>query len=166
MRWILGILLLGAMTGPRTIAAQQAQGPDFGPMEFLVGKCWVGSFPGGKMTDEHCFEWVFDRKFIRDRHVVRGGEQLYQGETIYGWDSLARKLSYWYWSSDGLTIFGRVEYTTSGISFPSRYGTPKGEVELQVVWTWEGTDGYHVVQSQKVGSEWKPVMEMSLTRKP
>ena len=43
----------------------------FAPLEFAVGSCLTGPFPGGKAVDEHCFEWVYDRKFIRDKHIVR-----------------------------------------------------------------------------------------------
>ena len=76
---------------------QQPQPPDFRPLEFVVGSCWVGTFPDGKATDEHCFEWVYDRKFIRDRHVVRNGEAPYAGEALYGWDPKAKRLAFWYW---------------------------------------------------------------------
>ena len=65
----------------------------------MVGDCWVGTFPDGKATDEHCFEWVYDRKFIRDRHVVRNGEAPYFGEALYGWDAKEKRLAFWYWNS-------------------------------------------------------------------
>lgn len=34
----------------------------YGPLAFLVGHCWKGTFPGGKQTDEHCFSWIYDGK--------------------------------------------------------------------------------------------------------
>ena len=164
MRWSAGVMLAGALYGVPGLVAQQPQGADFGPLEFLVGSCWIGTFPDAKKTDEHCFEWVFDRKFIRDRHVVRGGAP-YQGETIYGWDPTAKRLSFWYWNSDGLLTVGRVEYTPEGIVFPERYTTSKGEVELKAVWTRLGTDGYRVWQGQRTNSGWKTLWTMDLTRK-
>ncbi len=44
-------------------------------------------------TDEYCFEWVFDRKFVRDKHVVRGGEH-YEGESLYVWDLKTKRISF------------------------------------------------------------------------
>src|SRR3954453_2757084 len=79
--------------------------PDFRRLEFLVGSCWIGTFPDGKATDEHCFEWVYDRMFIRDKHVVRGGPP-YEGESLYRWDPVAKRIAYWYWSSPGLVVTG------------------------------------------------------------
>lgn len=164
LRWTTA-LLAGMLFGLADLSAQSPSAADFRPMEALVGTCWIGTFPDGKRTDEHCFEWVFDRKFIRDRHVVRGGPS-YQGETLYGWDVEARKLSWWYWSSDGMMMVGRVEYTPDGIVFPSRFSTPGGEVEIKAVWDRVGKDGYRVAQSQKTATGWTSLWTMEMSRKP
>jgi hypothetical protein len=84
MRLPTRLTALAAFSALSSIPISQPSAPDFRPFEFLVGDCWVGSFPDGKATDEHCFEWVYDRKFIRDRHVVRNGEAPYFGEALYG----------------------------------------------------------------------------------
>ncbi len=83
---------------------------DFSPLEFLVGNCWVGTFADGKTTDEHCFEWKYGRKFIRDHHVVRGsdGGQVYEGETIYGWNPATKEITWRYVIIEGLMIDGTV----------------------------------------------------------
>ena len=139
--------------------------PDFSPLEFLVGHCWLGTFPDGKQTDEHCFEWVYDRHFIRDRHVVRGGPP-YEGETIYRWDAATQKIAYWYWSTGGMVVTGTLEPSSEGLVFPSRFDTPKGSVELKAVWTRLGDDRYRVSQSQRAGgeSEFKPLWTMEMKR--
>ena len=164
MRVSSALLLIAALSGTRELAAQQPHAVDFRPLEFLVGSCWIGTFPDGKKTDEHCFEWVFDRKFIRGRHVVRGGAP-YQGESLYGWDPAAKQLSFWYWNSDGLVTTGRVEYTPEGIVFPERYSTAKGEVELKAVWSRAGADSYRVWQGQRTADGWKTLWTMELIRK-
>ena len=143
----------------------QARTPDFRPLEFLVGDCWVGTFPDGKQTDEHCFEWVYDRKFIRDRHVVRNGKAPYAGETLYGWDAKAKRLAFWYWNSDGEVMVGTVEYRGDSITFPTRYETDKGTIELRATWTRTGPDSYRVEHSQRAGEAWKPLWGMELRRK-
>jgi hypothetical protein len=142
----------------------QARSPDFRPLEFLVGDCWVGTFPDGKQTDEHCFEWVYDRKFIRDRYVVRNGKAPYAGETLYGWDARAKRMAFWYWNSDGEVMVGTVEYHPDSIVFPTRYETDKGSIELRATWTRTGPDTYRVEHSQRTGEAWKPLWSMELKR--
>jgi hypothetical protein len=165
MRWLTTVVLLGAFASAEAQESKTPQGPDFRPLEFLVGSCWIGTFPDGKVTDEHCFEWVYDKKFIRDRHVARGGAP-YQGETIYGWDPATKRLSYTYWNSAGITIVGQVNATPEGVVFPSRYATANGDVEIEAVWTRVGNDAYRVVQRQRVDTGWKTIMTMQLSRKP
>jgi hypothetical protein len=149
---------------PATHVMQPATKADFGPLEFLVGHCWIGNFPDGKSTDEHCFEWVFDRKFIRDHHVVRGGAP-YEGESLYGWDPVAKRLGLWYWNSDGEILQGHVEYKPEGIVFPLAYTTPSGTVQLRAIWT-RTDEGYHIVHSQLANGQWKTqwTMDMKQTR--
>lgn len=143
----------------------QPQTPDFRPLEFVVGDCWVGTFPNGKATDEHCFEWVFDRKFIRDRHVVRNAEGPYSGEALYGWDPREKRLAFWYWNSEGEVLVGTVEYRPDSIVFPTWHETDKGTVELRATWTRTGPNSYRVEQSRRAGQAWKPLWAMELRRK-
>ena len=52
--------------------AAAAPRAEYQPLAFLAGHCWKGEFPGGaKTTDEHCFTWIYDGKFLRDQHTVR-----------------------------------------------------------------------------------------------
>ena len=160
MRWLANLMLLGVLGD--TSITQKPPGT-LAPLEFLVGSCWKGTFPDGKKTDEHCFEWVFDRKFIRDRHVVEGGEP-YRGESIFGYDATAKKPAFWYWNSDGLVTVGTMEYRGASIVFPERYTGPDGEVVMEAVWTRKGNDAYHVDQRRKKGEGWETLWTMTLTR--
>jgi hypothetical protein len=165
MRLLIRLTALAAFSALSSFPSTQPNDPDFRPLEFLVGDCWLGTFPDGKQTDEHCFEWVYDRKFIRDRHIVRNGKALYAGETMYGWDARAKRLGYWYFNSEGDVIVGAVEYRPDSIVFPTRYETEKGPVELRATWTRTGPDSYRVNQSQRAGKDWKPLWMMELKRK-
>jgi hypothetical protein len=167
MKRFTALLLLLPIRGVLAQEAKPAERPNFAPLEFLVGSCWVGTFPDGKQTDEHCFEWVFDKKFIRDRHVVRGGAEPYQGETIYRWDPVTKQIAYTYWASNGLVITGTAEGTPDGVVFPSRYSTAKGDVEIKALWRRTGADGYRTSQSQRAAgdSAWKPMWAMEFKRK-
>jgi hypothetical protein len=162
----LAALALALASGALNAQDKPPARPDFTPLEFLVGSCWMGTFPDGKATDEHCFEWVYDRMFIRDRHVVRGGPP-YQGESLYRWDAATKQIAYWYWASPGLVVTGTLEDTPDGMVFPSRYDTPKGEVQIKALWRRTGDDSYRVSQSQRAAgeSEWKPLWTMELRRK-
>lgn len=165
MRRPASLLFLLAILPAQAQQAPAPPRPDFTPLEFLVGSCWIGTFPDGQRTDEHCFEWVFDRQFIRDRHVVRGGPP-YSGESLYRWDAAAKRISYWYWASPGFVVTGHLELAPEGMVFPSRLQTPKGEVQLKAVWARTSGDAYRVSQSQREGEgEWKPLWSMELRRK-
>jgi hypothetical protein len=164
MRWSSAIAASVMLALSSASLHAQVAAPNFAPLEFLVGSCWIATFPDGKQTDEHCFEWVFDKKFIRDKHVVRGGSP-YQGETVYGIDPNTKALSYWYWTSRGQVVIGLVEYHADSIVFPSRYQGANGEVELKAVWTRVGTDGYRASTSQRAGSEWKTLFTMNFIKR-
>lgn len=146
-------------------ALAQAPPPSpFKPIEFAVGSCWTGAFPDGKQTDEHCFEWVFDKAFVRDRHVVRGGTP-YQGETLYSWDASAKRLVFSYWNSAGQVMPGTVEETPAGVVFLQRLAGGNGPEEIRAVWTRTGADGYTVAVSQRSSGAWTPMWTMEFKRK-
>ena len=165
MRLPTRLTALAAFSALSSIPIPQPSAPDFRPFQFLVGDCWVGRFPDGKQTDEHCFEWVYDRKFIRDRHVVRTGKAPYAGETIYGWDAKAKRLAFWYFNSEGDVMVGTVEYRPDSIVFPTQYETDNGKIDLRATWMRTGPDSYRVAQSQRAGEAWKPLWAMELKRK-
>lgn len=133
-------------------------------MAFLAGSCWKGTMPDNVATDEHCFTWVYDKQFLRDRHIVRNAKAPYEGETMYSLDVAAKQVAYVYWSSDGNTMRGTVEARGDSLMFPTRFDTPRGPIEIMAIWTRLGPDRYRVRQTQKVGAEWKPIMTMELTR--
>lgn len=70
------------------LPAAAAPDPALAPLAFLAGHCWVGTMPGTADTDEHCFAWLYDGRYLRDRHVVRrtdGYEVLREYDTAKGW---------------------------------------------------------------------------------
>ena len=148
-----------------TAASSRAQQTDshLRPFEFLLGSCWTGTFPDGKQTDEHCFESMLDKKFVRDRHVVRGGAP-YAGETIYSWDASAKQIVFAYYSSAGFVMKGAAVASADSIVFPSKITTAQGEMEMRSVWTRQGADAYHVTDRQKTADGWKTTREMDFRR--
>jgi len=57
------VLIASLLTLGLTLAGRELRGqrPDaaFQPLDFLAGSCWRGTFPDGKATDAHCFDWVY-----------------------------------------------------------------------------------------------------------
>jgi hypothetical protein len=165
MRISAWLTVVSAVSAAFVLNAQSPTAPNFRPLQCLAGHCWVGTFPDGKQTDEHCFEWVFDHKFIRDRHVVRHGDAPYEGETLYGWDPKGKRLAFWYWNSDGESLRGTVEYTSETIVFPTEYETTTGTIQLRATWTPLGRDRFRAQEEQQVGKEWKTLRTMDFRRK-
>src|SRR5207344_2011873 len=96
----LAFVSVTAVAGP--VAPDNAISP-YQPLAFLIGHCWIGTFPDSEVTDKHCFSWVYGDKFVRDQHVVHraNGKPDDRGESIYLWDSAARQLQYLYIESGG-----------------------------------------------------------------
>ena len=136
----------------------------FQPLAFLVGSCWEGTFPDGKSTDKHCFEWVYGGKFIRDRHRSGGQKAPYEGETWHGWDTERGSLVFWYFNSLGGVSTGTALPTAEGIVFPERHVSSQGIREFRSVWKQTSADSYKTVLMEKTGEDWVEVWTMSFKR--
>jgi hypothetical protein len=156
--WLVAAALggCGAMAAPAIAGEEGAEADHFAPLAFLAGECWKGSFPDGKATDEHCFEWMFGGKFLRDRHVVEGRETPYQGETIYAWDPARNAIVYWYVNSDGGFSTGALHVEGDSLVFPDETYVNEGvELRFRSVWRRDGSDAYVAKTEQKVGDAWR-----------
>lgn len=153
-------LLLGGV--PLRAQSPAPEAP-FAPMAFLVGHCWTGTFPGGGRTDEHCFTWMHGRRFVRDRHVVRGGAP-YEGETVYAWDPVLRRVVFTYWASDGLMGTGTLRPTAAALEFTERYSTTRGPLELRSTWTRTSDTAYTSAVARREGTRWTPLWSMTFVR--
>jgi hypothetical protein len=151
MRKLFCLLLLA----PGLASAQ----PDAGyqPLAFLADHCWKGAFPDGR-TDEHCFSWIYDGKFLRDRHTVRAeGKPDALGESIYFWDSSARRLEYLYIESDGGFSRGPVSIDNEALVFPDTSFAEKGKTMVyRSRWQRNGATAYDVVTEFKSKDGWAP----------
>jgi hypothetical protein len=73
------LFIAAAAAGLLVSAAHGGESP-LTPLAFLAGSCWKGEFAEGGSFDRHCFEWAYDGKFLRDRHVVTGKRGPYVRE--------------------------------------------------------------------------------------
>lgn len=135
--------------------AGSAAAGHFTPLAFLEGKCWSGNFPDGVKSDEHCFEWIYGGKFLRDRHVVTGGGPDYLGETIYAWDPEKKAVVYWYFNSDGGFSTGSLRVEGDALVFPNERFVNEGvETFYRSVWRRTGDDRYLAITETQQGDAW------------
>jgi len=132
---------------------------------FLAGHCWRGTFPNGKATDEHCFEWVYDGQFLRDRHVVEGNRAPYGGETLYYWDSTSSAVHYLYINTSGGHSRGTVAVADGVLMFPEERYTANGvEQVFRSQWRRDGADAYLVLTERMDQGQWREAWRMRMTR--
>ena len=139
----------------------------YAPLAFLAGQCWQGELPGDKKdVDTHCFSWIYGDKFLRDAHVVRGdGHKDYLGESIYFWDSAAKKLQYLYIENAGGSSTGSVESVGNALVFPPTTYQENGKTQTyRSRWISNGADAYDVVTEFKKGDAWTPAWTVHMTK--
>jgi hypothetical protein len=147
----------------RSSAAQTASDP-LAAFAFLAGSCWQGTFPQKTTTDEHCFEWLHDGRFLRDTHTVRGAANPYSGETTYAWDGNEKRIVYWYIASDGSYSTGTAAVHGDAIVFPETHVSATGRRELNNTWRRTGSDTYRIRVTEKTGAGEKELWSMEMRR--
>jgi hypothetical protein len=165
MRKLFGSLLL--LPWFPSFAAADAQ-PEYQPLAFLAGHCWKGSFPGGKQTDEHCFTWIYEGKFLRDRHTVRGeGQPDSSGESIFFWNPSAKQIEYLYIESDGGFSRGAVSVDHDAIVFPDTSYEENGKTQVyRSRWQRSGEKAYDVVTELQAKNGWMPGFKVHMEQFP
>jgi hypothetical protein len=119
-------------------AAAPALAPPLAPLAPLVGHCWAAELPGG-LRDVHCFEPMYEGRFVRDRHEVSGAGVHYLGETVYGVE--AGRVAYTYWSSDGETVRGTMRGDGRRLDFGESVVRGSGGAEARLRAEWLLADG-------------------------
>ena len=151
-------------------AAAEIPSDPYASLAYLAGHCWAGTMRGGKDVDTHCFTWVYDRKFLRDQHVVKGdGHADYVGETLYYFDSADKKLKYLYIENKRGSGAGAVAFADDALVFPPTEFQADGKTQVyRSRWTKSGDDAYEVVtefkQADGWGGGWNVRMERQAAR--
>jgi hypothetical protein len=163
MRHLFTVLVFAAA------AASAADAPSpYAPLAFLADHCWQGELPGGKKDiDTHCFRWIYGGdKFVRDVHTVHGKDHKdYVGESIYYWDSAAKKLQYLYFENAGGSSTGTVEATDAALVFPPTNYQEGGQTQTyRSRWAHSGDDAYDVITEFKKGEAWTPAWTVHMRR--
>jgi hypothetical protein len=134
------------------------------PMAFLAGHCWKGEFPEGKVSDEHCFAWMYDGKALRDTHTVRApGKPDYIGETTYYWDSAARRVEFIYIENAGGVSRGTMEASAGALVFPATQFVADGQtMTYRVRWTPIDAKSYEAWSEAQGKDGWATMFKMVL----
>jgi hypothetical protein len=159
------ILVAGALPMAPTSAADTLVA-ELQPFAFLAGSCWRATFPGGQMTDTHCFAPILNGHFLRDRHVVDHRPDAYRGETLYRWDAAAGRIHYDYYASDGSHSAGTAQAAANGLSFLDDQHDAAGgnAAQIRSSWTREGDDAYVALAETRSGDGWRPLFRLRFTR--
>jgi hypothetical protein len=138
---------------------------NYEPLKFLANHCWKGTFPDGQ-TDEHCFTWIYDGKFLRDRHTVHdAGRPDYQGETTYFWNPTIKQIEYLYIESQGGFSRGTVTTDNNTLVFPATSDIEDGKTQTyRSRWQRVGSSAYEVVTEFQSGDSWVPGFKVHMTK--
>ena len=117
-------------------------------------------------TAEHCFEWVYEGRFLRDRHIVRGGRKPYRGETLYYWDATGKAITYVYFNSEGGVSRGTATAEGDTLVFPFERHTFEGgaTVEYGTTWKREGDDRYVAITRELKDGQWREAWRVNFKR--
>lgn len=162
MRYAIACLsLLSAAVCAEPIAPLQ-------PMAFLAGHCWKGQFADGKQTDEHCFQWLYEGKALRDTHTVRApGRPDYVGESTYYFDAGAKRVAFLYLENFGGVSRGTMEPVADGLLFPpTQYVADVESMTYRARWTRQGDDAYEAFSEMQGKDGWTTMFRIVLKRAP
>ena len=160
------LIPVGLIVAFASAAAQAEPATEYQPLAFLAGHCWTGTFSDGQQTDEHCFTWVYNGRFVRDRHTVRGsGHPDSFGETIYFWNSAAKQLEYLYIESQGGFSRGVVGTALDALVFPPTSYVENGQTRsYRSRWSRSSEDAYDVVTEFQSGDSWQEGFRVHMKR--
>jgi len=161
------ILCWTAMVVAWPFAVAQEDVDKLAVLKPLVGHTYVGTFPNGNMTDVHSFEWVFEDKFIRNKHEVRNadGQTVYAGEAIYAWDPKTESLVFWYWNTTGGFVEGAVAEENGKLMANGENHGQKGQVAKVRSALWDiGSDSYKATSYFWKDGAWQEQWTMTFKR--
>ncbi|HJP61048.1 MAG TPA: hypothetical protein VJ865_13665 [Gemmatimonadaceae bacterium] len=164
---LIAIVALAGLVAEVPIAQTSTSTPPpashLSPLAFLAGSCWKGTFAGRNVTDEHCFTWIYNGRFLRDHHIVVGDSVPYEGETTYAWDAAQKQIVYWYIALPGFHSRGTVAPNENALVFDDNLRTNQAR-KLRTTWRRSGADSYTVRVEDVTGGNAKEMWSMEMKR--
>ncbi len=153
-----------AISAAQTSIAQTSVPPNnLAPLAFLARSCWKGTFAGRNVTDEHCFTWIYNGRFLRDHHIVAGDSVPYEGETTYAWDAARKQIVYWYIALPGFYSHGTVAPSDSSLLFDDNLRLNQAR-KLRTTWHRSGADSYTMRVEDVTGGNAKEMWSIEMKR--
>lgn len=152
-----------APSGAQTSRNTPPPASPLSPLAFLAGSCWKGTFAGRNVTDEHCFKWIYNGRFLRDHHIVVGDSVPYEGETTYAWDAGQKQIVYWYIALPGFYSHGTVAPSDSALVFRDSLQTSQAR-QLRTTWRRTDADAYTVRVEDVTNGQSKALWSMVMRR--
>jgi hypothetical protein len=167
-RRFLAAMLALAASATWTAGARAEPADALKPMAFLAGHCWKGTFPDGRGTDEHCFEWRLGGRALRDTHTVRApGKPDYVGETTYYVDPATHRAAFLYVENLGGISRGAMQGTPTGLAFTdATYADDSGAMTYRATWTRKGDDAYEAWSEAQGKDGWQTMFKLLMRRQP
>jgi|SRR6478672_629842 len=171
IRSIVLIAIVNGIVAPTSIAQTAIGGSakrevgrvELQPLAFLAGSCWKGTFTGRSVTDEHCFKWIYNGRFLRDHHIVVGDSVAYEGESTYAWDTPSKQIVFWYIALPGFYSHGTVAPSDSVLLFHDNLQTVDAR-QMRTTWRRSGPDAYIVRVEEITGGTSKVWWTMEMKR--
>jgi len=138
----------------------------FKPMAFLAGHCWKGQFADGKQSDEHCFQWLYDGRALRDTHTVRAaGRPDYVGETTYYFDSATKRIDWLYIENGGGISRGTVQSDGNALVFPPTEYIGDGQtMTYRVRWSLIDDNAYEAWSEMRGAKDWVTMFKLTMKK--
>ncbi len=162
-RALAAIAVVNALGPPVSLTQTSTTSSNLTPLAFLAGSCWKGTFTGRNVTDEHCFKWIYNGRFLRDHHIVVGDSVPYEGETTYAWDAGQKQIVYWYIALPGFYSHGSVAPSDSALIFHDNLRTNEAR-RLRTTWTRTDADAYTVRVEDITNAQSKELWSMVMHR--
>jgi hypothetical protein len=128
----------------------------FKPLEFLIGKTWVGEFPGSDpdtpFVDVTRWEAILDGKVIRVSHSVNDG--MYAGETLIVWNPEKEQIEYFYATNVGFYTRGTLSVEDGVIRCHEHVTGDDKITELKTEIRLFESGKYVITARYLIGGEW------------
>ena len=159
---IVGVIAAQNSTAQSSLASPPTASP-LSHLAYLAGSCWKGTFAGRNVTDEHCFKWIYNGRFLRDHHIVVGDSVPYEGETTYAWDPAQKQIVYWYIALPGFYSHGTVAPSDSVLFFHDNLQMSQSR-QLRTTWRRSDANTYTVRVEDVTNGQSKELWSMVMRR--
>lgn len=131
----------------------------------LAASCWRGTFGDGPAYDVMCVEEMVGG-FLKSRHVVRGIDGSYSGETIYYSDPANGETRFTYFTSLGAIQRGTIGLTDGRIEFSEMeyFGRDGSRLEMRGTGEFLDDGRYRATTSQLRDGEWQEPSVLVMAR--